>query len=191
MSAVDQDLATRLIATAEGVALASDDEICDAIASENAFIRWYAIKAAGVKRCTGSARHLIDVLSRPAAPIDDKTTDERLIAAWSLGQLGLETFEHFCDEIISSPNHLWREGLADALGETRDPKVLRHLARLIEDPSYDVVLWAALSLSKLGKIARPLLESALESTGVENTKIILRDAINKIDLAEEAPRKSY
>jgi HEAT repeat protein len=146
--------------------------------------RWHVIRGAGDALDRQAVDGLLEVLEREAPDLGE--TDERAIAAWSLGRLG---FAAFADRIPTFGNSigkssLHRAGIADALGETRNPQALELLvAILLADLDRDVWLNGTLALSKLGKPALQSLEMLAASTPLEQ-RLMLLDAIHKIGGSE-------
>jgi len=142
--------------------------------------RWHLIKGAGDALDRLAVDGLLEVLESDAPDLGD--TDERAIAAWSLGRLG---FAAFRDRIPSSgtsvgKSSLHRAGIVDALGETRAPEALSLLVAILRaDHDRDVWLNGTLALSKLGKPALDSLEDLAASTTLEQ-RLMLLDAIHKI-----------
>lgn len=152
------------------------------LASSDEFVRWHVARAIGLWRLSELAPQLVHLLGRPASDLGD--TDVRRIAARSLGRLGFDVLSASIDELVHHDNSLIREGIADALGETRDLRGLNHLYTLAKDPENHVSMWAALSLSKLGTHAVPVLERLLGEVPSQERAIYILDALKKIGSPE-------
>lgn len=157
-----------------------------ALESDNDHIVWEGIKGCGLKKLREAVPHLVAVLGRPCR--DLVGTDHRRIAAWSLGLIGFEGLEPFLDEGLNSQNVLLREGLADALGMTREQRAIPYLQRLVADSDRNVALWAALSLSKTGEAAIPSIEAEIKSAKERWRAAYLLDALLKIDTPRSLKR---
>ena len=154
------------------------DLMRDVLKGGNDFARWHVARMAGEWGIAELASDLVDLLGRPAVDLGD--TDVRRISARALGELGFDTLQPYVTGSADSDNTLLREGIADALGETRDPRALSALLRLIVDPDDSVSMWACLSASKLGETAAPPLAEMLSGDLTLQRKMYLLDALLKI-----------
>lgn len=145
------------------------------------YIVWHAIKGVGLKKIREAVPTLVQILGTPPEPLgEDENTDLCRIAAWALAEIGYDDMAQYVQGIEKNPNPLLREGFADALGMTKDPRALEALGKLMSDPVPSVRLWAALSLSKLGEVALPVIDHKLGNTSDLRTAFYLLDALRKI-----------
>jgi len=176
-----QELLSRVIAASEGTLTISEDELVNAIDNVDPFISWYAAKAVGRCNVPSGVPKLVEALGRPSEPLGDNETDLRLISAWSLGKFQFEIVWDCIYPLLQTDNTLLRAGIADALGQLGDARALPALVKLSKDGPYEVRLWAALALSKIGDPARPYLRSLLEEAGTQADALIYVDALEKLD----------
>ena len=161
----------------------------DLAKAADSFARWHVIRNAGDERDKFAVDGLLKVLEFPAPDLGD--TDERAIAAWSLGRLGLHAF---ADRVPSSGSEvgkssLHRAGIVDALGETRDPRASDLLAKILRvDNDRAVWLNGTLALSKMGECALENIEDLAAISSFEQ-RLMLLDAIYKI--GGDASRASF
>jgi hypothetical protein len=152
-----------------------------ALESDDPLVVWQAIRGCGLKKITEAVPRLVQILGEPCEPLGaDGNTDLRRIAASSLAEIGFETVIPYLVEIEKNENVLLREGFADLLGMTEDRRALPILDRLMVDQDYSVRLWTALSLSKHGDKAVPILERHLRNKPDKRTTVYLLDALKKI-----------
>ena len=157
----------------------------------DSFGRWHVIRGAGDTRNLDAVDDLLEVLERPALDLGD--TDERAIAAWSLGRMGLDAFLSRipCQGAVLGRSTLHRAGIVDALGETRDPNAIEAIAGILQSESErQVWLLGTLALSKTGTPALDCLLKLAIDASLEQ-KIMIIDAIHKIggDSAKHALEK--
>ena len=152
----------------------------DLAKAKDSFARWHVIRNAGDTRDKFAVDGLLGVLELPAPDLGG--TDERAIAAWALGRLGLDVF---VDRIPSSGNavgksSLHRAGIVDALGETRDRRANNLLTSILRaEDDREVWLNGTLALSKMGEPALECLVDLSASAAFEQRLMVL-DAIHKI-----------
>lgn len=177
----DGNLTAKLIACSEGSPELPEEVIVELCNSENELAAWYACKAVGALGIVEGIGALLRVLNEPRTKIGENEADKRLISAWSLGRLGFDAAGDRLQSEYENASTLKKEGIVDALGEMRDVRALPLLSKAIEEEPYDVVLWATLAASKIGDGAKPILVDLLEREDRGDRKILLQDAIEKID----------
>ena len=155
--------------------------------AKDAFARWHVIRAAGATRDISAVDDLLAVLESPAPDLGD--TDERAIAAWALGRIGLAAFlgriPKEGDRYGRSSLH--RAGIVAALGETRAPDAVDPLVAILKsDGDRDVWLNGTLALAKTGETALPRIMELSTNVPLEH-RLLLLDAIHKIggDVGQE------
>ena len=161
-----------------------DETFLRELDNTNPYVVWHAIRGVGLKRIRAAVPKLVQILGNHAVPLgEDGNTDLRTIAAWALAEIGYDSLVEYLGEIENNPNPLLREGFADTLGMTRDPRALDALDaldKLMSDPTPSVGLWAALSLSKLGEISLPVIERKLDGLSDLRRAVYLLDSLKKI-----------
>ena len=147
------------------------------------FVIWSSIKGCGLKKLKDSTHTLINFLKVPAYDFGD--TDNRLISAWSLGQFGFDNLtNHINLNKIPFDNILLNQGIADTLGMTSDKRALPYLDKLLQSDDFDTLLWASLSVSKIGTDGIGLLEMHLNKSKSLNKITFIVDALIKIKSSE-------
>jgi HEAT repeat protein len=158
------------------------DKLLSGLDSTNPSTVWWAIRGCGLKRLAKAIPKLLEILGKPTVSLGD--TDTRRIAALSLAQMGFDNIKDYVIDIFKSPNPLLREGVADALGLTKDARAVNTLDRLMDDQDHSVLLWTSLSLAKLGDISVPYVRKHLFSTTDQVKVLYLLDALKKIGTDE-------
>jgi HEAT repeat protein len=171
------DLYSRLAEAAEYGELLNPADLSQGLNSSDPYVVWMAVKAAGVHRAEQATDELFQLGPRSAWPPD---ADIPSIAVWSLTQIGGEEVLRVARDLTSSEQEGDRRFAADLLGELRDSGNIRYLERLLEDPSKEVALWAALSLSKFGSDGLLPLQRVASRTPSPERTIIIADALCKI-----------
>jgi len=140
--------------------------------------RWYLIRAIGILKIKAAIPHLIKICLEPEVKF--KGSSLHLITAWSLGKIG----ENAIDLLLSALKHCKvaenQKCLVDALGEIRNPRAIDALKMAFENMDQQVKLWAALSLSKIGKASLDVLYNMFFNTRKIKERIVILDAIDKI-----------
>ena len=169
-----------LVDASLGIQTLPEKNLIELCLTDDAIVSWYACKSIGALSIEEGIPALMSVLAKPAIQVDETNTDRRLIAAWSIGKFPYETVESYLSSALASSNELLRLGAADAYGELRDSRAIPLLGRAIASDSYEVALWASLSLAKIGTEALPVLESMLSNDIDDERKIMVTDAIYKL-----------
>jgi HEAT repeat protein len=157
----------------------------NSLRSPNPYIVWHGIKGCGLKMLRAAVPQIVEILGKPCEPLGHSgNSDLRKIAAWSLGKMGYDSFAEYLTDIEHNPNVLLREGLADALGMTSDPRAIPVLDRLMADEDRNVVLWGALALAKLGEASIPIIDRHLRAAKDLARAAYLSDALKKIGTAQ-------
>lgn len=139
---------------------------------------WLAIRDCGTARNAAALPQLLSLLELPEVYFPEREALRR-IAAWALAQLGFDVVAS-CAHAVDSSNPLLREGYADALGETRDPRAVALLEPLALDSDRRVSLWACLSLAKCGESSVPAIHRCLANDPTFSQAANLVDALAKI-----------
>lgn len=174
------ELANLMVASDGVSGLVSSEQVRAGLHDEDPYAVWYAAKVVGVYRLEELIPDLVALLKREPKSLGDHNTDVHLISAWSLGKFNFELVIQPLMKLVSSENPRTRLAAADVLGEIGDARAIDLLATLAMDADKNVVLWAALSLAKIGKPAQDLLLQ-LESESAElERKILFTDALGKV-----------
>ncbi len=182
MSEISSPTAEEIIEAASDFENVDEALFLKGLDSSNPLTVWWAIRACGLRRIENAIPKLLDLLGKPCLPLGK--TDIRRIAALSLSQFGFDKFSNQLGEVRKNTNELLREGIADALGLTKDPRAASILSELLNDEDRNVVLWASLALSKLGNVALPHIEKHLDQTNDRTRALYLLDALKKIGTKE-------
>jgi HEAT repeat protein len=162
----------------------ADEVFLKSLHSSDPYVVWHGIKGCGMRNIRGAVPKIIEILGTPCAPLGHaENTDLRRIAAWALGKMGYDSFSQYLEEIEHNPNALFREGVADALGNACDPRAAPILDILLADEDRNVVLWSALALAKLGEVSIPVIERHLLLVKEIRRAAYLCDALKKIGTA--------
>lgn len=140
--------------------------------------KWYLIRALGLLKSEGGINTLIQICNE--ADVDFGNTSLHLICAWSLGHIGEPTVPFLLQALNSAKEADARKCLVDALGETRSQKAIPALENVFRKDGSAIKLWAALSLSKIGKPALDTLYLLLSEATHWRDRVYLIDAICKI-----------
>jgi HEAT repeat protein len=143
----------------------------------NALARWHVIKALGLCKSTASIPSLLQVCKAP--DVDFGNTSVHAICAWSLGQIGVASFDPVMT-LFAGGDGSTRRCVLDALGEIRDTRGIEPLCFALEHDEYAVKLVCGLSLAKIGEEAVPAVERVLNRADPV-TRIIALDAIAKVN----------
>lgn len=171
-----------MIAAANDPNYSDDEFFLRGLDSSNPTTVWWAIRGCGLKRLKKAIPKLLEILGKPCVSLGE--TDARRIAALSLSEMGFDAFKDYVNEIDTHPNQLLREGVADALGLTKDPRALTILDRLLNDKDCSVLLWTSLALAKVGNPSIPYIKRHLVETKALKKALYLLDALKKIDTYE-------
>lgn len=172
-----QQLYARLAEAADDGKNLQPDDLSDGLASTDAHEVWMAVKASGVHRVSKAIDKIFDLALRSDWPED---VDVASISAWSLGKIGGDKIYRRARRLATSPAIGERRFAADLLGQLKTPNSIFLLEQLAQDPSFEVVSWAALSLSKYGDAALDTLKRLAESTPETDRVLLFADAMNKI-----------
>lgn len=166
------------------------DEIRALLGGNDGYLRWAGLKACGTQKLEIVADAMIDAISRPSVTLD--VEDLTSIAAWSLSQFSKAVLNKLIPEMSTSQSYAVRIAAADLLGLTTHSNETEYLSSLIRDSSKDVAKWAALSLSKKGRIALIPLISALSDANDEVRAGIALEGISRLGTPEAlAVRDEY
>jgi HEAT repeat protein len=182
MNGAIQTTVDDMIAAANDPNHADDATFLNGLDSSNPSTVWWAIRGCGLKRLEGAIPKLLEILGKPCVSLGE--TDARRIAALSLSQMGFDNIKDYVIDIHKSQNPLLREGVADALGLTKDPRAVNILDGLMHDEDRSVLLWTSLSLAKLGNISVPYIRRHLCDTKDLVKVFYLLDALKKIGTEE-------
>jgi HEAT repeat protein len=178
-SPLEQRVAYLHLALEERNAGPTETFFIDALrAEQHPLPKWYLIKAVGLQKDPAAIALLLAIGKSP--DVDLSETSLHRIAAWSLGQIGSESFHAIARAFDDASTDIERVFLVDALGEIRQPIALPLLVRAFVEGSDQVKLWAALSLSKSGISALGTLRELLKNTQSRRDKLLLEDALTKI-----------
>ena len=119
---------------------------------------------------------LFDILKKPDIKVGGSSLHR--IAASTIGRFGKERIPLLA-RVLEKGNLETKVAAADALGEVGHPLAITPLKRLLKGSDLKLVLWACLSLSKIGDEAVGVLETALFDAE-EWKKFIILDALLKI-----------
>jgi HEAT repeat protein len=198
MSGAMHTTVDEMMAAANDPSHAEDAIFLSGLDSSNPSTVWWAIRGCGLKKLEKAIPKLLEILGRPCVSLGE--TDARKIAALSLSQMGFDSIYDYILDIHENSNALLREGVADALGLTKDPRAVNILNRLMDDDDRSVLLWTSLSLAKLGDVSVPfirrhLFESknlvkvfylldALKKIGTEESKTVITEYLNATPFEE-------
>lgn len=144
--------------------------------SNDTISKWYAIKAIGDLRASDFTHLLLKVLSEADAKVGKSTLHR--IGAYSIGKIGSSSIPGII-ALLRSPDKETQIAAIDALGEIRSPECLDALALSLKIKDSTLVLWACLSLSKIGDASIPILEESISYIQNHDMMCVL-DAFVKI-----------
>ncbi len=147
-------------------------------AESDDYCKWYLIRALGIIGDPIAVKTLLSVCQTHNVNLDQSSIYS--IAALSLGLIGKPAFEATY-ELLKSKDLNSKCFAADALGEIKDPRAVDGLCSILKHDEMEVRYWAALSLSKIGKVSLPCLAEILR-VGINDseTSLLVLDAILKI-----------
>ena len=163
------------------------EEFCrTALISETSPLpKWYLVRSLGLLKSESAIPDLISLcLERD---VDFGNTSIHLICAWSLGQLQETALPFVLEALKAATNPETRKCLVDALGEIRSPKAIPVLDDAFRKGDHQTKLWAALSLSKIGKSSLDTLYLLLDQSAHWKDRVFILDAICKIKDSSSAP----
>ena len=77
------------------------------------------------------------------------------------------------------------------MGEIRSEKAISVLERAFQNETFEIKLWAALGLSKIGKAALPALHRLLTRAISWQDRVLILDALDKIGDPGSGPYIAY
>lgn len=168
----------------EDVDTVSEQVLINVIESESSpLIKWFAVKGLGIRQSKIAVSYLTRLCREPEQAFEN--TSLHAICAWSLGRIGMPAFDAVMS-LLNDPSIESRRCAVDALGEIGNPLAIDALCKSLMDDEYQVQLWAALSLSKIGKDALPCLHSIVKNCDPQ-LRLIILDAIIKVGSDESLP----
>jgi len=154
-----------------------DSDIQAALSDPNLFTKWMGCKAAGISKDIKWFEKLSSLAIVDSA---SKNPDLNSIAIWAIAQIGGGSAKDFWLKNINSKDWNSRRAAADLIGETLDEDGLVSLSELLLDNNDEVRNWAALSLSKFGMKAEPMLFSYMKDTSDPELFLVIADALLKV-----------
>ena len=138
--------------------------------------QWYLIRSLSNFKTKKHISILIKILLKPDIPTGKSSLHK--ICAYSIGSIGKEVVADLIP-LLSSNMKQTQIAVIDAFGEIGDAIAIPHLFEMMKKKDRDIILWASLSLSKIGE---PAIEALVESIScVEEVEImIILDALVKI-----------
>jgi len=149
--------------------------------------QWYALRALGDLRSSEHVDILVQALERP--DIEHGESSIHRIVARSLGKIGVEALPTLMP-LFDNPLSATVRAAADSLGEIGHVDGIPSLEHCLQSDNLDVVLWASLSLAKIGSPSIPALRRAL-SNATDSTALTLIDALAQISDPEVLPVLDY
>lgn len=143
--------------------------------------KWHAIRAVGVLKEFKAKDRLIRILSEPDIDFDESSLHR--ISAWSIGQIGSSFANDVLTLLRCTDRHETRLAAIDTLGEIADDRAIPALVKELLSSEREAVLWAALSLSKIGSKAVAALTQALDNAD-SDLVFIITDALALIGTQE-------
>lgn|GEM_PF-6074161 len=141
-------------------------------------VSWATINLCGQTRMVEATDLILAAVAAKRSTLSEEKITS--IAAWSLAQFDAS---HVVDKIerrLANADPTTKLCFADYLGFIKNEKALHLLDRLIQQPETKISLWAALSLSKHGELAIPILRRNLFALTREDPIVFILDALGKI-----------
>lgn len=145
--------------------------------------KWYLIKGLGILKSISAISILIEICKESDVMIETQLnssgTNLHEICAWSLGEIGSSAL----DPVLSLMGHKdaeVRRTAVVALGLIGDESAVGVLCDALRNEIESVKIWAALSLSKLGKVSIPCLQEVALDQIDANGSFFALDALIKI-----------
>lgn len=140
--------------------------------------RWYLVRALGLLKSKPAIADLIQICNE--TDVDFGNTSLHLICAWSLGQSKETALPLVLEALKSAIKPDTKKCLVDALGEIGNKNAIPALDEVFRNDDDGLKLWAALSLSKIGKPALDTLYLLLSQSARWKERVYVLDAICKI-----------